>query len=99
VTLDAHKLKAVVHYICIRCCTDLRTVHAAELHKILWLADGETYARLGRPILGEAYTRGSQGPISVHLDSTLMQLEQEGHVSIQTVGIRSTPQTARRIFP
>ena len=88
VTVDAHKLKALVHYICTRCRRDPSKLGAVKLHKILWYADGQTYARLGRAILGEDYTRQPHGPMSVHLDSALRQLESEKQLLIRTVGYK-----------
>jgi hypothetical protein len=86
--VDALKLKALVHYICTRCRRDPSQLGAVKLHKILWFSDGQTYARLGKAILGEDYTRQSHGPMSVHLDSAVRQLERDGYLLTRTVGFK-----------
>jgi len=88
VTVDAGKLKALVHYICTRCRRDPSKLGAIKLHKILWYADGQTYARLGKAIVGEDYTRQPHGPMLVHLDSALRELEREGLLSTRRVGFQ-----------
>jgi hypothetical protein len=85
VAVDVRKLKTLVHYICTRCRRDPSQLGAVKLHKILWFADGQTYARLGSAILGEDYTREPHGPMSVHLESALKELEIEGHIVTRTV--------------
>jgi len=88
VTVDAVKLKAVVHYICARCRPDPSNLGATKLHKILWYADGQTYTRLGRAIVGEDYTRQPHGPMSVHLDSAIRELEREGLLATRMVAFQ-----------
>lgn len=86
--VDLRRLKTVVHYICTRCRRDPSQLGAVKLHKILWFADGQTYARLGSALLGEDYTRQPRGPLAVHLESALRDLEAEGHLLIRTVGFK-----------
>ena len=82
-TSDLEKLKSVVHYICALASRDLTALNRNQLHKILWLADAQTYLTLGQAIVGDEYTRGSHGPVSAHLDSALRELVGEGHLAIR----------------
>jgi hypothetical protein len=86
--MDAQKLKAIVHYVCASCRHDPDKLGAVKLHKILWYADGQTYTRLGKAIVGEDYTRQAHGPMSIHLDSALRELEREGHLSVRSVSFK-----------
>jgi hypothetical protein len=81
-------MNLAVHYICALCSHHPQTLDAQKLHRILWLADGRSYASLGKAIVGEEYTRGSHGPTAVHLDAALRHLEQEGHLSVRAFGGR-----------
>ena len=81
--VDVRRLKTLVHYICTRCRRDPSQLGAVKLHKILWFADGQTYARLGKAIIGEDYTREADGPMAVHLPAALRELEREGHLSAE----------------
>jgi hypothetical protein len=61
---------------------------AQKLHKILWLADGQTYSSLGKAVVGEDYTRGTDGPVAMHLEAALRDVGQQGHLSIRAYGVR-----------
>jgi hypothetical protein len=78
----------VVHYICASCRRNPWRLGAIKLHKILWYSDVQTYSRLGNAILGEDYTRQAHGPMSVHLDSALRRLENDGYLFIRSAGFK-----------
>jgi hypothetical protein len=85
---ESRRMNLVVHYVCALCSHHPQTLDAQKLHTILWLADGQTYASLGKAIVGEDYTRAPFGPMAVHLDAALRDLEQQGHLSIRAYGER-----------
>lgn len=54
---------------------------AVKLHKILWYADGEHYARTGVPITSEIYKKNQFGPFAVHLSAIVEELEAQGSLT------------------
>ena len=87
-TFELSRLSLVVHYVCALCSHHPGRLDVQKLHRILWLADGQTYASLGKAIVGEEYTRGADGPMAMHLDGALRELEQQDHLSIRAYGAR-----------
>jgi hypothetical protein len=82
--MDAQRLKAIVHHICVRSRERARSLTVPQLHEILWRADGETYVRLGRAIVDEEYVRQVEGPHSIHLESAINELTRAGRLEIQS---------------
>ena len=83
IEMDAQKLKAITLYICARLREHAQHLTVARLHQILWHADGQTYVRLGRAIVGEDYVREVEGPKALHLGPALDELKREGRLDIQ----------------
>ena len=81
--MDAQKLKAITLYICARFRERAISPTVAQLHHILWHADGETYIRLGRAIVGDDYVRQVEGPKALSLETAIDALKREGRVDIQ----------------
>jgi len=80
--MDSQRLKGIVRYICGR--SREQPLRVAQIHHILWRADGETYVRLGRAIVAEEYVRQFDGPRSLHLDAALDELKREAYLEIRT---------------
>jgi Protein of unknown function (DUF4065) len=95
--MDAGRLKSLVDYICTRCHDRARTLTISQLHRVLWYADGETYVRLGQAIIGDEYVRQLAGPVSVHLESVISELEREGQ--LETRSVQSSIEGDRELVP
>lgn len=85
---DQEKFKSLVHYIC-RTCTDPSKLGATKLNKILWLADIYAYKHLGVPITGESYKKDQYGPVSMHVNSAVKQLQAENKLYAHEVELRA----------
>jgi uncharacterized protein YwgA len=84
ITYDPERFMALVHYVC-RTCTDPSKLGAVKLHKILWLSDVYAYKHFGAPISGEDYKKGKYGPVSVHLNAVVKQLERENRLYVHDI--------------
>jgi hypothetical protein len=91
--MDTQRLKSLAHYIC-RSCAELgHAVTIAQINDILWRADGQTYLRLGRAVVGEDYVWQLDGPVCVNLAAVIEELAVEGHIRIRpqrTVTVQSS---------
>ena len=76
VHFDREKYKALVHLICAKC-ENPRKLSKTKLHKALLYIDLEHYLSTGKPITGETYIKDEFGPVSVHLDEVIDELEKE----------------------
>lgn len=86
-SIQFERLTLVVHYVCALCSHHPARLDVQKLNTILWRTDGEAYASLGKPIVGEDYTRGAFGPTAVHLDLALPELERQGQLTIRGYGV------------
>lgn len=81
VQFDRAKFLDVVHYICARCQpTELGRV---KLHKILYFADMINFVATGMPLTGAEYQKQAFGPVAIHLQGALRQLEAADRVEIR----------------
>lgn len=78
-SLNWHKFKELVHYICEKA-EDPSCLGSIKLNKVLWYADIASYLTTGRSITGETYIKRQHGPVARHLPRALNQLDRDGKV-------------------
>lgn len=71
------RFKTLVLYVIWRT-GDLRDFGATKLNKVLWFSDARAFEALGASITGETYVREKFGPVPVHIQEVLAELQGKG---------------------
>jgi hypothetical protein len=80
--VNSDKLAELILYVSDRHAAD-ETFGSVRLAKTLFYTDFLFYARMGRPITGETYVRGSHGPMPAHLLDTCDRMRREHALLIE----------------
>lgn len=76
---NIEKFKQVLHYI-IHQCGHLENVGKTVLFKILYFTDFDYYELYEDKLTGESYRRFDYGPVPIHFEEAIKELEDEGKI-------------------
>jgi hypothetical protein len=94
--MNKDKFKALVLYVCAKFIDRPSKLGKTKLNKVLFYADAHSQMKRREPITGETYLKNKFGPVSMHLDEILGELQREGALAVSQAtafASASRPQT------